>query len=95
MPRTLLALLASGALAAATFAAPPSAEARCRGCGFPVGGVAASPVTGPARADSPPLKPDVVLVGQDPVSRPSCRIERRRVRIEGLGYRWRPVEVCG
>jgi hypothetical protein len=94
MPRTLLALIASGVFAAATLAAPPSADARCRGCGFTVGGIAADAI-GPVNAGNPAPPPDVVLVGREIGSRPTCHIERRRVRIEGIGYRWRTTEVCG
>ena len=98
MTRTLFALVAASTIAAATVAAPTSADARCRGCGVAagvIGGLAAGAIIGSAIANSPPPPPpDVVYIEREPVYGPVCHLERRRVWIEGYGYRWRRFHVC-
>lgn len=98
MTRTLFALVAAGTIAAATVAAPTSADARCRGCGIAagvIGGLAAGAIIGSAIANSPPPPPPgVVYVAPEPVVGPVCHIERHQVWVEGVGYRWRRVQVC-
>jgi len=96
MTKTLYALVAAATIAAATVAAPTSADARCRGCGIAagvIGGLAAGAIIGSAIANSPP--PRVYYVEPQPVvDGPVCHLERHRVWIEGVGYRWRRLEVC-
>jgi hypothetical protein len=98
MTRTLFAFIAASTIAAATVATPTSANARCRGCGIAagvLGGLAAGAIIGSAIANSPPSPlPDVVYVAPPPAAGPVCHFERRRVWIEGIGYRWRRIEVC-
>jgi hypothetical protein len=98
MTRTLQAFIAASTIAAATVAAPTSADARCRGCGIAagvLGGLAAGAIIGSAIANSPPPPPpDVVYVAPPPTAGPVCHLERRRIWIEGAGYRWRRIEVC-
>ena len=96
MKTTILALGAAALLAAAL---PNAAEARCRGCGVAagvVGGVAVGALIGSALArpaysyEVPPPPPRYYVVEEEPV----CYIERRRVWIEGRGWRSRRVEIC-
>ena len=96
MRNTLFAIVAAGTIAAATLAAPTSADARCRGCGVAagvIGGLAAGAIIGSAIANSPP-PPRVYYVEPGPHDGPVCHVERRRVWIEGYGYRWRRFHVC-
>ena len=97
MTKTLFALIAASTIVAATVA-PSPADARCRGCGIAagiLGGLAAGAIIGSAIANSPPPPPpDVVYVEPGPAAGPVCHFERRHVWIEGLGYRWRRIEVC-
>lgn len=93
MNPTILALGAATLLAAML---PNAAEARCRGCGVAagvVGGVAVGALIGSALArpayDPPP--PRYYVVEEE---EPVCYIERRRVWIEGRGWRSRRVEIC-
>jgi hypothetical protein len=94
MKTSLLALATAGTIAAAAIAAPTAADARCRGCGVAagvLGGLAAGAIIGSAVANNPPPPPRVYYVDPEPV----CHFERRRVWLEGYGYHWRRVEVCG
>jgi len=43
-------------------------------------------------ANNPP--PPRVYYVPEAAYAPDCWVERRRVFVEGIGYRWRPVEVC-
>ena len=97
MTKTLFAFVAAGTIAAATLAAPTSADARCRGCGVAaglVGGLAAGAIIGSAIANSPPPPPRVYYAEPPIVEGPVCHVARQRVWIEGSGYRWRRVQVC-
>ena len=95
MRKTLLALVAAATLAVTTLATPSPADARCRGCGLAAGlfgGLAAGAIIGSAMANNPP--PPRVYYVPEAAYGPDCWVERRRVFIEGIGYRWRPIEVC-
>jgi hypothetical protein len=96
MKKTILALAAAAMLAAAL---PSVAQARCHGCGVAagvIGGLAAGAIIGgaiagqPAYAEPPPPPPRVYYEDDGPV----CHIERRRVWVEGYGWRHRRIEVC-
>jgi hypothetical protein len=105
MKHTIIALAAAATLAAAL---PSSAQARCHGCGVAagvVGGLAAGAIIGSAIANSGPayyVEPAPVYAAPPPayVEPPEvvdggvCHIERRRVWVEGSGWRSRRVEVC-
>ena len=102
MKHTVIAL-AAAALAAA--AVPTAAQARCHGCGVAagvVGGLAAGAIIGSAIANSqpapvyvepgPPPPPDYYVEPAD--VGPVCHMVRRRIFIDGVGYRWTREEVC-
>ncbi len=99
MRQTFIALAAAVTLAAAL---PSSAQAHCRGCGVAagvVGGLAAGAIIGSAIANSgpvyagpPPPPPSAVYYDDDDA--PVCHVERRRVWVEGYGWRHRRIEVC-
>lgn len=103
MKKTVIALALAG-LAAATL--PNAAEARCRGCGVAagvVGGLAAGAIIGSALAGGPAYAaPAPVYVAPPPPpptyyyesDAPICHVERRRIWVEGWGWRHRRVEVC-
>ena len=101
MKYTVIALAAAGMLAAA---APQAAQAGCRGCGVAagvVGGLAAGALIGSAIANSAPA-PVYVEPGPPPVyyrepayvEGPVCHTIKRRIFVEGVGYRWSREEVC-
>jgi len=98
MKHTIIALAAAATVAAAL---PSSAEARCHGCGVAagvVGGLAAGAIIGSAIANSGPtyVEPAPVYAPPPPdyVESGVCHVERRRVWVEGFGWRSRRVEVC-
>ena len=99
MKYTVIALAAAGMLAAA---APQSAQARCYGCGVAagvVGGVAAGALIGSAIANSGPpvyVEPGPPVYYREPayVEEPVCHTIKRRIFVEGVGYRWSREEVC-
>lgn len=100
MKQTVIALAAAVVLAAAL---PSSADAHCHGCGVAagvVGGLAAGALIGsaiansgpaPVYADPPPSRARVYYEDDDA---PVCHFERRRVWIEGYGWRHRRIRVC-
>lgn len=104
MRNTIFAVAAAGLVAAAL---PSTAQARCDGCavaGGVIGGLAAGAIIGGAIANSqpryyepapvyvaPPPPPPRVYVEDDG---PICHVERRRVWVEGYGWRSRRIEVC-
>ena len=101
-------VVALSALAlAAAMAMPNTAEARCRGCGVAagvVGGLAAGAIIGSALAGPPAYAAPVYEVPPPPPppryyyeeygDGPICHIERRRIWVEGYGWRHRRIEVC-
>ena len=101
MKYTVIALAAATMLAAA---APQPAQARCHGCGVAagvVGGLAAGAIIGSAIANSAPA-PVYVEPGPPPVyyespayvEGPVCHTVKRRIWVEGIGYRWSREEIC-
>jgi len=95
MKYTVIALAAAGMLAVAT---PQAAQARCYGCGVAVG-VAAGALIGSAIANSGPVyvepaPPPPVYYGPAYVEGPECHMVKRRIYIDGVGYRWSREEVC-
>jgi hypothetical protein len=101
MKKTLIALAAAATLALATVAVPSSADARCRGgcVGAAVGlGILGGAIIGSAIANNPPPPPAYYHDGPPPSAtyydEPECRLVKRRVWVEGYGYRTQRVEVC-
>ena len=99
MKKSVLALAAAAMLAAAL---PSAAEARCHGCGVAagvVGGLAAGAIIGsalagqPAYAEPAPPPPPRYYYDEDGDG-PICHVERRRVWVDGYGWRHRRIEVC-
>ncbi len=100
MKYTVIALAAATMLAAA---APQAAQARCYGCGVAagvVGGTAAGLIIGSAIANSAPAPvyvappPPVYYEGPAYVEGPECHTIKRRIWVDGVGYRWSREEVC-
>ena len=104
MKYTVIALAAAGMLAAAV---PQSAQAGCHGCGVAagvVGGLAAGAIIGSAIANSGPTyyepapvytpPPPAYAAPSEVVEGDVCHVERRRVWVEGYGWRSRRIEVC-
>ena len=103
MKYTVIALAAATMLAAA---APQAAQARCHGCGVAagvVGGLAAGAIIGSAIANSAPGPAPVYVEPAPPpvyyespayVAEPECHVVKRRIWVEGVGYRWSREEIC-
>ena len=104
MKHTIIALAAVATLAAAL---PSSAQTRCHGCGVAagvVGGLAAGAIIGSAIANSGPTyyepapvytpPPPAYAAPSEVVEGDVCHVERRRVWVEGYGWRSRRIEVC-
>jgi hypothetical protein len=100
MKYTVTALAAASMLAAA---APQAAQARCYGCGVAagvVGGTAAGLIIGSAIANSAPAPvyvappPPVYYESPAYVEGPVCHTVKRRIWVDGIGYRWSREEVC-
>lgn len=106
MKHSVIALAAAALMAAAV---PSTAQARCHGCGVAagvVGGLAAGAIIGSAIAGSQPryVEPEPVYVEPPPPPGayyvepadvgPVCHTVRRRVFIDGVGYRWTREDVC-
>jgi hypothetical protein len=104
MKLTIIAFAAAATLAAAL---PSSAQARCHGCGVAagvVGGLAAGAIIGSAIANSGPTyyepapvyapPPPAFAAPSEVVEGDVCHVERRRVWVEGYGWRSRRIEVC-
>ncbi len=100
MQKVLVPLAAVAAIAFATVAVPAPAQAGSKGGAVAagiLGGLAAGAIIG--SAVNPPRTyygPAPVYVAPAPVyeSGPVCHLERQQVWVEGIGYRWRRVEVC-
>jgi hypothetical protein len=104
MHKSLIGLAAATALGLATLAGPGPANAGCYGCAVGagvLGGVAAGAIIGSAIANSPPPPPPPGYYPPPPPPgpgyaelAPGCWWAKRQVWIEGVGYRWRTVQVC-
>ena len=107
MKHTMIALAAAALMAVAV---PNAAQADCHGCGVAagvVGGLAAGAIIGGAIANSqpryyepapvyeapPPPPPGYYEVEPADVG-PVCHTVRRRIFVEGVGYRWSREEIC-
>ena len=106
MKQTIIAVTAATLMAAAL---PSGAQAHCRGCGVAagvVGGLAAGAIIGGAIANSQPRYYEAAPVYEAPPPGPGyyavepadvgpvCHVVRRRIFVEGVGYRWSREEVC-
>jgi hypothetical protein len=101
MKLTVIALAAATMLAAA---APQAAQADCHGCGVAagaIGGLAAGAIIGSAIANSgprpvyvEPAPPPTVYYGRPAYVEPECHMVKRRIWVDGIGYRWSREEVC-
>jgi len=104
MQRIMIAVAAAALVAAAV---PNTAEARCHGCGVAagvVGGLAAGAIIGGAIANSQPRYAEPVYVEPGPPPPayyvepadvgPVCHTVRRRIFVDGVGYRWTREEIC-
>src|SRR5580700_5126353 len=101
MHKSLIAFAAASALGLATLAGPSTANAGCYGCAVGagvLGGVAAGAIIGSAIANSPPpgyCPPPGPPPGPGYAElAPGCYWGKRKVWIEGVGYRWRTVQIC-
>ncbi|HTP91644.1 MAG TPA: hypothetical protein VMJ52_07915 [Xanthobacteraceae bacterium] len=108
MHKSLIGIAAAAGIGLASLAAPSAANAYCYGCAVGagvLGGVAAGAIIGGAIANSPP--PPAYYPPPPPPAAyypppgpayaalpPGCYWAQRRVWVEGLGYRMRPVQVC-
>ena len=96
MHKSLIALVGAAGIGFAALAAPGTANAQCFGCAVGagvLGGLFAGAVVGSAIANSPPPP------GANPPPAyaqlaPGCYWGKRQVWVEGVGYRWRTVQVC-
>ena len=101
MKLTVIALAAATMLAAA---APQAARADCHGCGVAagaIGGLAAGAIIGSAIANSgprpvyvEPAPPPTVYYERPAYVEPECHMVKRRIWVDGVGYRWSREEVC-
>jgi hypothetical protein len=99
MKRTVFALAAAALVAAAL---PSSADARCYGCAVGAGvaaGVIGGAIVGSAIANSGPVyvappPPPPSAVYYDEADHPVCHVERRRIWVEGYGWRTSRREIC-
>ncbi|HEY2526579.1 MAG TPA: hypothetical protein VGJ20_01325 [Xanthobacteraceae bacterium] len=108
MHKSVIGLAAAASLGLATLAAPSAANAYCVGCAVGagiLGGVAAGAIVGSAIANSPPPPPAYYPPPPPPAAyyppppayaqlAPGCYWGKRKVWVEGAGYRWRTVQVC-
>ncbi len=101
MKHTIIALAVAGLFAAA---APQAAQAGCRGCGVAagvVGGLAAGAIIGSAIANSAPAPvyvdpPPPRVYYEEPAYEEGsvCHTIKRRIYVDGAGWRWSREEVC-
>jgi hypothetical protein len=110
MHKSLVGLAAAAALGLAVAAPAPAKAGcyGCAvGAGI-IGGVAAGAIIGSAIANSPPPPPPAYYPPPPPAPAyypaaagpgyaelaPGCYWGKRKVWIEGIGYRWRTVQIC-
>jgi hypothetical protein len=103
MKHMFIGLAAAGLLATA---APQAVQARCHGCGVAagvVGGLAVGALVGSAIASSRPAYAEPVYVApppppgyyyEGPAYGPVCHTVKRRIHIDGVGWRWSREEIC-
>ncbi len=107
MHKPLIGLVAVAGIGLASLAAPAPANAGCFGCAVGagvIGGVAAGAIIGSAIANSPPPPPPGYYPPPPPPPpgygpgyaqlAPGCYWGKRQVWVEGVGYRWRTVQIC-
>src|ERR1700690_3415530 len=104
MRKSFIGLAAAASLGLATVAAPAPANAYCVGCAVGagvLGGVVAGAIVGNAIANSPPPPPAAYYPPPPPAYgpgyaqlAPGCYWGKRKVWIEGAGYRWQTVQIC-
>jgi hypothetical protein len=109
MHKTLIALAAAASLGIATLAVPTTADARCVGCAVGagvLGGLVAGAIIGGAVANQPPPPPPAYYRPPPPPPYafapgpayaqlpPGCHWGKRKVWVEGVGYRRRTVQIC-
>ena len=110
MHKSLIGLVAAAGIGLGSIAAPAPANAQCYGCAVGagiIGGLAVGAIVGSAVANSPPPgyygpppgyyppppPPGAYGPGYAEIA-PGCWWEKRRVWVDGVGYRLRPVQVC-
>jgi hypothetical protein len=107
MHKSVIGLAAAASIGFAALAVPSTANAGCFGCGVGaglLGGVVAGAIVGSAIANSPPPPPYYYPPPPPPGPAyygpgyadlgPGCHWARHRVWVEGVGYRFRTVQVC-
>ncbi len=110
MRKSIIGLAAATAVGLATLAGPSTANAGCYGCAVGagvLGGVVAGAIVGSAIANSPPPPgyyppPPAAYYPPPPPAygpgyaqlAPGCYWGKRKVWIEGVGYRWRTMQIC-
>lgn len=109
MHKSVIGLAAAASIGFAALAVPGTANARCFGCAVGagvLGGAIAGAIVGNAIANSPPPPPAYypppgpppAAYGPAPAYAaalgPGCHWARRRVWVEGVGYRLRTVQAC-
>jgi len=106
MHKSLIGLVAAAGIGLGSLAAPAPANAGCWGCAVGagvIGGAAVGAIIGSAIANSPPPgyyppppPPPPGYYGPPSYAElgPGCWWEKRRLWVDGVGYRVRPVQVC-
>jgi hypothetical protein len=96
-------VIAFSVLTMVSAVSPQAAHARCYGCGVAagvIGGAAAGAIIGSAIANSAPapvyVAPPPPGYYESPAYEggPVCHTIKRRIWVEGVGYRWSREEVC-
>ena len=108
MHKSLIGLVAAAGIGLGSMAAPGPANAGCWGCGVGagvIGGLAVGAIVGSAIPNSPPPgyygpppPPPGPYYGPPGPGyaqlAPGCYWGKRQVWVEGIGYRWRTVQIC-